>query len=76
MRGSRMKNEILEQAEEIILADGQKAILIQNKNTTFNNILIVELDGILRVIDKETKTLAQTLGETQNKHAYYVKKLK
>lgn len=69
-----MKNEILEQAEEIILADGQKAILIQNKNTTFNNILIVELDGILRVIDKETKTLAQTLGETQNKHAYYVKK--
>ncbi|WP_282798971.1 hypothetical protein [Lactococcus lactis] len=71
-----MKNEILEQAEEIILADGQKAILIQNKNTTFNNILIVELDGILRVIDKETKTLAQTLGETQNKHAYYVKKLK
>lgn len=71
-----MKNEILEQAEEIILADGQKAILIKNKNTTFNNILIVELDGILRVIDKETKTLAQTLGETQNKHAYYVKKLK
>lgn len=69
-----MKNEILEQAEEIILADGQKAILIQNKNTTFNNILIVELDGILRVIDKETKTLAQTLGEAQNKHAYYVKK--
>lgn len=30
--------------------------------------------GFLRVIDKETKTLGQTLGETQNKHAYYVKK--
>jgi hypothetical protein len=32
--------------------------------------------GFLRVIDKETKTLAQTLGETQNKHAYYEKNLK
>ncbi|MCC4119921.1 hypothetical protein [Lactococcus lactis] len=57
--------------QEITLSNGAKAKLIETK-ATYQNILIVQLDGVLRVIDKETKTLAQTLGGTYNKHAYYV----
>lgn len=59
--------------EQIILSNGEVANMKLTRSN-YQNILIVELDGILRVIDKETKTLAQTLGETHNKHAYYVKK--
>lgn len=62
-----------EKLESIILSNGQKAKVIPTKSN-YQNILIVELDGVLRVIDKETKTLAQTLGETHNQHAYYAKR--
>jgi ABC-type lipoprotein export system ATPase subunit len=58
--------------EQIILSDGQEANLMPTKST-YQNILIVELDGVLRVIDKETKELAQSIGATHNKHAYYVR---
>ena len=47
---------------------------MKDTQSNYQNILIVELDGVLRVIDKETRTLAQTLGSTHNQHAYYVKK--
>jgi len=59
--------------ERVVLPDGEGAN-VKPTQSNYQNILIVKLDGILRVIDKETKTLAQTLGETHNKHAYYVKK--
>lgn len=42
--------------------------------SNYQNILIFKLDAVLQVIDKETKTLAQTLGETHNQHAYYPKR--
>lgn len=58
--------------ETIVLSNGQKAKVIPTKSN-YHNILIVELDGALRVIDKETKILAQSLGETHNQHAYYAK---
>lgn len=63
----------MEIQEEIILSNGAKAKVMSTKYS-YENILIVELDGALRVIDKETKTLAQTLEKTYHKHAYYVSK--
>lgn len=59
--------------ESIILSNGQKTKVIPTKSN-YQNILIVELDGVLRVVDKETKTLAQTLGSTHNQHTYYAKR--
>ena len=59
--------------EQIILSDGQKANLVPTKST-YQNILIVKLDGVLCVIDKETKVLTQTIGVSQNKHAYYARR--
>lgn len=59
--------------ESIILSNGQKTKVIPTKSN-YQNILIVELDGVLRVVDRETKTLAQTLGATHNQHAYYEKR--
>ncbi|MDG4983870.1 hypothetical protein OGZ51_06905 [Lactococcus lactis] len=59
--------------EQIVLSNGEVAN-VRATQSNYQNILIVELDGVLRVINKETKTLAQPLGDTQNKHAYYVKK--
>lgn len=66
--------ENMDKTEEIKLANGQKAVLIKNTKAKYNNIFIVQLDGVLRVVDKETKSLAETLGVTHNKHAYYVRK--
>ncbi|WP_270245342.1 hypothetical protein [Lactococcus lactis] len=59
--------------EQIVLSNGEVAI-VKATRSNYQNILIVELEGVLRVIDNETKTLAPTLGEMHNKHAYYVKK--
>lgn len=47
---------------------------VKSAQSNYQNILIIELEGVSRVIEKETKTLAQTLGETHNKHDYHVKK--
>lgn len=62
-----------EKQEKIVLSNGEVAS-VKPTRSNYQNILIVELDGVLRVVDKETKTIAQTLGETHNKHAYYIKK--
>jgi hypothetical protein len=59
--------------EQIVLSNGEVAN-VKDTQSNYQNILIVELDGVLRVIDKETRTFAQTLGSTHNQHAYYVKK--
>ena len=58
--------------EQIVLSNGEVAN-VKDTQSNYQNILIVELDGVLCVIDKETRTLAQTLGSTHNQHAYYVK---
>ncbi len=58
----------------ITLSNGEVANL-KDTRSNYQNIFIVELDGVLRVVDKETRTLALTLGELHNKHAYYVKKI-
>lgn len=55
--------------DEIILSNGELAKLVTT-NSSYQNILIVQLNGILRVIDKETKTLARPLGGIQNNHEY------
>ncbi|MDT2885572.1 hypothetical protein [Lactococcus lactis] len=60
--------------EQIKLSSGQIAKVMPTKSK-YQNILIVELDGVLRVIDKESKTLAKTLGGKHIKHGYYIKKL-
>jgi len=59
--------------EQIVLSNGEVAI-VKATQSNYQNILIVELDGVLRVIDKETKTLVPPLGETHNRHTYYMKK--
>jgi hypothetical protein len=59
--------------EQIILSDGEKANVVPTKST-YQNILIVELDGVLRVVDKETKVLVQAIGATHTKHAHYARR--
>ncbi|MDG4985003.1 hypothetical protein OGZ51_12695 [Lactococcus lactis] len=58
---------------QIVLSNGEVAN-VKDTKSNYKNILIVELYGDLCGIDKETRTLAKTLGSTHNQHAYYVKK--
>lgn len=69
----KLRNK-MEEVDKIKLSNGKKAIVLKKTEAKYNNILIVELDGVLRVIDKETRTLAEPLGNIQNKHAYHVRK--
>lgn len=59
--------------DEIIkLSDGQKATIIKGDESDYKNCYIVQLeDGQIRVVDRKTLTLAESLGSTNSKHSYY-----
>ena len=59
--------------EQIVLSNGEVAN-VKATRSNYQNILIVEFDVVLRVINKETRTLVPLLGETHNRHTYYMKK--
>ncbi|WDA67460.1 bacteriocin [Lactococcus lactis] len=61
--------------DEIIkLSNGQKATLVRGDESQLKNTYIVRLEsGELRVVDRKTLTLAESLGDTKSKHSYYHK---
>jgi len=51
---------------KIILSDSQVATIIKGEESGYKNSYIVTLaNGELRVVDKDTLTLAETLGKTK-----------